>query len=33
MSALFQELLLNIAAEVVAGLVLYAICKWLDNER
>lgn len=33
MSVVFQELLLNIVAEIVGGLVLYMICKWLDDEQ
>lgn len=32
MLVILQELLLNIVAEVIAGLVLYLICKWLDDE-
>lgn len=31
--AVLQELLLNIAAEIVGGLAIYLICKWLDGEQ
>ncbi|MBM7643319.1 hypothetical protein JOC28_001621 [Streptococcus loxodontisalivarius] len=27
------ELLIAITAEVIAGLILYFICKWLDSKK